>query len=226
MTAGCGRRRDSSASATLFRDTVASAQPCSPPRTVPLSLQPASCHSVAHRDRSGEIRAHILLHTRLNGTESWREVVKAAFSTWRGSIAPLFDESHEIRLVEARRGRVVQECAHLLAGVLPLRRALELEEVGVNLLVCGAISRPLLETLEANGIHVIPFVTGRTRDLVHAWLNGSLGSDMYSMPGCRRKGGYRWRAAPAQGRCGRRRAGRSSARSAGSSSTSEEVEDA
>lgn len=149
--------------------------------------------------------------------------MKAAFSTWRGSIAPLFDESHEIRLVEMLRGRVVEDRARLLSGELPLRRALELEEMGVRLLVCGAISRPLRETLEANGVRVIPFVAGRTEDLLHAWLTGSLESDRYSMPGCSGRGRHRRRAARSRTRCTGRGAGRVGGNRRGNGIRSEEA---
>lgn len=134
--------------------------------------------------------------------------MKAAFSTWLGSVAPLFDEAREILLVDTRSGRVVEECTKLLAGTLPIRRALELEEMGAQVLVCGAISRPIREALEANGIRVIPFVSGQVDDIVQAWMGGFLMSDRYCMPGCRGRGRFRRRHPQTAGGSGRSGAGR------------------
>ena len=74
-----------------------------------------------------------------------------------------------------------------------VQKALQLVHLGIDTLVCGAISRPLLGTVRAYGIKVIPFVAGDLRKVIQAWLSGSLTYDTFGMPGCRGRGRRRFR---------------------------------
>lgn len=69
-------------------------------------------------------------------------------------------------------------CDHL-AG-----KALFLREMGVELLVCGAVSNGLLRLLNSQGIKVIPFVAGDLETVLLAWLEGRLPDNSLLMPGC------------------------------------------
>jgi len=108
----------------------------------------------------------------------------AGFATWNDRIAPVFDVARKIHLVEAEAGKDVHETQLMLVGDLPVQKALHLAELGVGTLVCGAISRPLHDTVAAHGIRVIPFVAGDLRQVIRAWLAGALDSDTFAMPGC------------------------------------------
>ncbi len=123
---------------------------------------------------------------------SWME--KAAFAYWGDRIAPVFDNATQIRIVEAGKGWIVTEAEDILPDDRLVHKATRLAEIGVGALVCGAISRPLHEVIAAYGIRVIPFVAGDLREIIQAWINGSLESGDYAMPGCcgpgrRRRGG-------------------------------------
>ncbi len=79
--------------------------------------------------------------------------------------------------------------------------------MGIDALVCGAISRPQEAFLQAYGVAVVPFVTGNLREVVDAWGAGTLGSDTFAMPGCGRGRGRRFRGGhgwSGQERCRRR----------------------
>jgi predicted Fe-Mo cluster-binding NifX family protein len=122
-------------------------------------------------------------------------MTKAAFSAWDNRIAPVFDVARRIHVVEAESGKVIAEAEELLASDLPVQKALRLADLGIGTLVCGAISRTLHEMVAANGIRVIPFVTGDLREVIRGWLAGELGRDAFAMPGCcgrfRRMEGFR-----------------------------------
>ena len=66
-----------------------------------------------------------------------------------------------------------------------VQKALKLMELGIQSLVCGAISKSLHSVVTAYGIRVIPYVAGELRDVVKAWLNGNVDYDTFAMPGCR-----------------------------------------
>jgi len=121
--------------------------------------------------------------------------MKAAFATWDNRIAPVFDVSRSVHLVEAEAGRITAERHAALADDLPVQKASRLAALGVELLVCGAISRPLQVLVAARGIEVIPFVAGDLQTVIQAWLADGLAADSFTMPGCcgrgwRRRGGW------------------------------------
>jgi predicted Fe-Mo cluster-binding NifX family protein len=116
---------------------------------------------------------------------------KAAFSVWDDRIAPVFDVARQMLLVEAKSGRIITETEKTIGDDFPLRRAHCLAELGVEVLVCGAISRHLAEAIAAYGIRVIPFVAGELGEVKRAWLSGGGDFRRFAMPGC----------------CGRRRHG-------------------
>ena len=111
-------------------------------------------------------------------------MMKAAFAHWDHRIAPVFDIARHIHLVEIESGRISGEKREILADDLPVKKVLRLTELGVNTLVCGAISRPLHELVGSYGIRVIPFVTGDLREVIRAWLDNGLHGDIFVMPGC------------------------------------------
>lgn len=125
--------------------------------------------------------------------------MRAAFSVWDDRIAPVFDAVPRVRIVDVEEGRIVRESEELLAEGLPVRKALRPAEMGVGVLICGAISRPMEEMVAANGIRVISFVTGELRALTEAWRTGALDEATFSMPG--RPGRGRGRRRGNRGAC-------------------------
>jgi len=123
---------------------------------------------------------------------------KAAFPCWDGRIAPLFDTARELHVVEAESSRIVFETDELLPAGPPGRTGARLAELGVETLVCGAISRSAQEVVDSLGIRVVSFVSGERDEVIRAWLGGGLDQRAFAMPGC---GGRR--RARVRGRFGR-----------------------
>jgi len=121
--------------------------------------------------------------------------MKTAFSVWEQRIAPVFDTSRQVHLVESEGHHITAEKAHAISGEDVAQIVAWLAGQDVGTLVCGAVSRPLQEQLAASGIKVVPFVAGDLRRVIQALLDGSLKGSAFTMPGCcgRRRG---WR-----GRC-------------------------
>jgi predicted Fe-Mo cluster-binding NifX family protein len=98
-------------------------------------------------------------------------------------------------------------------------RVRRLKETGADLLICGAISNMIGNLIEAEGICIIPWVSGGVEEVLDAFAHEDLTDARYRMPGCRGRGmGYRrgrdrgtWggpeRGSLRGGRCGRRRQG-------------------
>ena len=124
--------------------------------------------------------------------------MKAAFTTWRNRIAPVFDVAREVVLVEAdSNAQVTSSLMSLPEGAVE-PKVKQLCEKGVSVLVCGAISRCAHELVKAEKIEVFSFVAGDTESVIQAWLQGCLEQKAFAMPGCargrqrrcRHKGGY------------------------------------
>jgi predicted Fe-Mo cluster-binding NifX family protein len=119
--------------------------------------------------------------------------MRIAFAHWENRIAPVFDTAGQIYVIDADSGHIVTEAKEPLAEGPSVRKVLRLVELGVGTLVCGAISRPMYELVSAYGIQVVPFVAGDLSEIIQVWLCGNLDSDTYTMPGCRGRGGRRFR---------------------------------
>ncbi len=122
-----------------------------------------------------------------------------AFSVLEQRIAPVFDTSSEILVIESV-GKEVIKAERLALTQNNVFELLErLSELKLQQLVCGAISRALQGFIEQKGIRVIPFVAGELDTIKNAWINNQLDKEEYIMPGCcgRRLRGGHGRAAEA-----------------------------
>lgn len=110
--------------------------------------------------------------------------MKVALTIWNGRISPVFDVSREAIVVHIAGGRAVSSTRELLAADDHFVRVEQLAEIGVETLICGAVSEPLSRALSARGIRVIGFVAGDVETVLAAFLAGDLPSPELSMPGC------------------------------------------
>ncbi|PIS30745.1 MAG: hypothetical protein COT43_01310 [Candidatus Marinimicrobia bacterium CG08_land_8_20_14_0_20_45_22] len=111
--------------------------------------------------------------------------MKVAFTIWNNRIAPVFDTAGQIHIAETESGRVISlEQEFIPIDLTPAMKAARLKELGIEVLVCGAISRPLHETIIAHGIYVIPFVAGDLDEIIQAWLTKRSDWNVFAMPGC------------------------------------------
>lgn len=118
--------------------------------------------------------------------------MRIGIPVWNGRVSPVLDTAERLIVVDtaAPEGQVREEVA-LQAARLPTRAA-RLASLGLDVLVCGAISRPLSELLETAGVPMQPWMAGEVEEILQALAAGSLDRTRYGMPGCR--GG--------RGRCG------------------------
>ena len=121
--------------------------------------------------------------------------MKAAFATWNDRIAPVFDVARQIHIVQSHSGRIIEEASVGLVEEIPMQKALRLSALGINTLVCGAISQPMQALISAYGIQVIPFVAGDLAEVIQAWLNGEIEHARFAMPGCCGQGRRRFKGA-------------------------------
>ena len=85
------------------------------------------------------------------------------------------------------------EAQEILQQNFPVQKTLRLLELGVEVLVCGAISRSLHVIVASYGIQIVPFVASDLHEVIQAWLAGHLVHYAFAMPGCYGRGGRRFR---------------------------------
>ena len=109
--------------------------------------------------------------------------MKIAIPAYEKTISNVFDFAAHLCLVDIENGRELNRSeVELKAESLP-QRAGRLKNLGVDVLICGAISRALACMVSASGIEVLPFVTGRVDDVLQAYLTGQLAKSQFTMPG-------------------------------------------
>lgn len=115
-------------------------------------------------------------------------MTKTAFAYWNERIAPVFDSARNLCVLETESGTIVRETHETLDAEQPVQRTLRLVELGIDVLVCGAISHNLQGLISAYGIKVAPFVAGDLHLVMNAWFKGELKGEIFAMPGCRGRG--------------------------------------
>jgi len=93
----------------------------------------------------------------------------------------VFDVAERLLLVDVVAGEAAFRQEHALQGG---DRVHALVELGVDLLICGAISRDLEERLLGNGVDVVAELRGPVEDVVKAYLSGTHTQPGFAMPGC------------------------------------------
>lgn len=111
--------------------------------------------------------------------------MRIALTVWNGRIAPVFDVAGTVRLVEQNGEQITQDTTAALPdsdGMMS--RIAALVELKIDVLVCGAVSRPVHRMLTASGIRVHSFVSGEVNEVLEAFLCDRLEEKDFSMPGC------------------------------------------
>jgi predicted Fe-Mo cluster-binding NifX family protein len=108
--------------------------------------------------------------------------MRIAIPVWNGRVSPVFDAAHEVAIfdVDRDRGTVSASSRHRLA---PERPAETLSALGVDLLICSAVSPSLEALVWVNGIEVIADVCGPPPAIAASFAEGDSELDGYRSPG-------------------------------------------
>jgi predicted Fe-Mo cluster-binding NifX family protein len=110
--------------------------------------------------------------------------MKVAMTVWEDRISPVFDSARNLLVADIENGETVKTSVEALHTEPALRRPAKLFDLGVCVLICGAISEPLAGMIEGYGIRLFPFITGSAARVLDAYLKGALVQPVFHMPGC------------------------------------------
>lgn len=99
-------------------------------------------------------------------------------------ISPVLDTAARLLLITRRQGKEVARKEFVLAPSPIELVARSVAELHVDVLLCAALSEPLLRELEKRGVRVRPHVCGQVEEVLHAFCCRQLRRKEFRMPGC------------------------------------------
>jgi len=117
--------------------------------------------------------------------------MKVALTEWQGRVSPVLDTARALLIAEVDGGTPTVFHRDAFTSDVPQEMAAQLRALGIELLVCGAVSQPLAECISSTGIRIIPFVSGDIEEVLQAVTARRIPDPAFSMPGCgcRRRAG-------------------------------------
>ncbi|MGQ9574833.1 MAG: NifB/NifX family molybdenum-iron cluster-binding protein [Thermoguttaceae bacterium] len=113
--------------------------------------------------------------------------MKLAVPVWRQRVSPVFDVCGRLLVVDLDDAGELRRSELSVDEEDPAGRARRLQELGIQVLICGAISRPLEAMLVRSGIRVIGQTCGDVDQVLQAFQAGRLADPCFAMPGCCRR---------------------------------------
>lgn len=110
--------------------------------------------------------------------------MRVALTVWEGRISPVLDTARSAAIADVENGTTITQRDETLTEDSPHGKVSQLRALGVEVLVCGAVSRPLANLVSSTGIRLIPFVAGELGEVLAAVIAGRIPDSAFSMPGC------------------------------------------
>lgn len=99
-------------------------------------------------------------------------------------VSPVLDTAARLLLVRRHHGKELARREFVLDMLPTEALATMVAELHVDVLLCAAVSEPLLRALEARGVRVEPHICGGVDEVLQAFCAGRLGAPEFRMPGC------------------------------------------
>lgn len=112
---------------------------------------------------------------------------------WNGRVSPVLDTAERLLIVDVAPDGSTSRREVALGGTTPAARARAIAELGLDALICGAVSRELCEMVEAGGARMVPWVAGDIDEVIAAALSDAIETPRFFMPGCCGRGAGRGR---------------------------------
>ena len=110
--------------------------------------------------------------------------MKIAIPVWEGKVSPVFDTASRLLILQIENKKETSRFETYFNEQDLTRRCLHIKALEVDVLICGAISGHLYRMLTVDDIEIIPWVSGAAKDVLEAYMNGSLFDSKFLMPGC------------------------------------------
>ena len=109
--------------------------------------------------------------------------MKVAVTVWEDSVSTVCDFCNRLLVFDVMGDEVKNRSFMPFETRILPERVNQLGELGVEVLLCGAISRPLERMIRASGVKVIPCLRGSIEEVIGAYLVGGLSDARFILPG-------------------------------------------
>ena len=111
--------------------------------------------------------------------------MKIAVTVWDERISPVFDSAHKLLIVDIKNEKLKKLSYQNFNPQSDARLAENLSHMGVEVLICGAISEMHSTLIEANSIKLIPFISGNVNKVLESYARDNFIPPGFLMPGCK-----------------------------------------
>jgi predicted Fe-Mo cluster-binding NifX family protein len=112
--------------------------------------------------------------------------MRIAIPTSRDRISPVFDVARRLLVLDAGDGEAQERREVLIEESEPVALAKQVVDLGADILICGAISRPIEAIISSGGVEVHPNRCGFVEEVAATFLSGRWTPESFLMPGCGR----------------------------------------
>jgi predicted Fe-Mo cluster-binding NifX family protein len=109
--------------------------------------------------------------------------MKVAVTVWEDSVSTVCDFCSRLLIFDIEANEARNPLPLTFETQVWPTRVNRLRELGVGVLLCGAVSRPLERLLATAGIEVIAWLCGSVEEILRAYLDGGLSDTRFILPG-------------------------------------------
>jgi predicted Fe-Mo cluster-binding NifX family protein len=110
--------------------------------------------------------------------------MRLGIATHEGRVSPVLDVAQRLRVVRIEGATPTDQRDVALAAQSLCGRVQVIQATEIDVLICGALSRPLEAALASSGIRVVAQLCGDVEAVLQAYLAGRLRERAFRMPGC------------------------------------------
>jgi predicted Fe-Mo cluster-binding NifX family protein len=109
--------------------------------------------------------------------------MKVAIAVWEDCVSSVLDFAQRLVVAELRDDVETSRTEIALPERNAFAKLARLRDLGIDVLICGAVSQPLASASTACGIQLLPYVTGKVDDVLKAYQAEQLDLPQYRLPG-------------------------------------------
>ncbi len=99
-----------------------------------------------------------------------------AFPVFQDRVSPLMDVSNRYIIYETEDGKIKQRIDISLNADGECQRVEKLKEIGVNTIICGAVSGYVAHIVDEKGMRLLSMIYGPIDEIIEHYLKNSLGT--------------------------------------------------
>lgn len=108
---------------------------------------------------------------------------RIALPVWTEYICPVLDFARSILVVDMVDAKEQSRESFPCSPSPPIWLANRMSELGVEIIICGALSYELLRLLQMKNIKIIPYIQGNVHEVLNAYWAGILSLPKFRLPG-------------------------------------------